>query len=143
MSRGRAITTGAVIGLGLAVAILALNRPNPDDPRRYTGDHGVVVMSAHWCPWCRRLEAELTAGAVPHIVIDVDTAEGGRAWRSLGRSVPITVIGQTVITGYDPSRINTRLAEAGLPTLKPAQLAAIDPAAHPEVLPTSAPGVLR
>ncbi len=142
MSRGRAIATGSVIGLGLTLAVVALTRPNPDDPRRYTGERGVVLMSAHWCPWCRRLEAELTAGAVPHIVIDVDTAEGGKAWRSLGRSVPITVIGQDVITGYNPTRINARLAEAGLPTLKPAQLADHGPTATPEVL-FSAQGVLR
>jgi glutaredoxin len=139
--RGRAIATGSVIGLGLALAVFALSRPNPDDPRRYTGERGVVLMSAHWCPWCRRLEAELTAGAVPHIVIDVDTAEGGKAWRSLGYQVPITVIGQDVITGYNPSLINARLAEAGLPTLKPAQLAEAG-GAHPEPL-ISAQGVLQ
>lgn len=142
MSRGRALATGSVIGLGLALAAMALTRPNPDDPRHYTGERGVVLMSAHWCPWCRRLEAELTAGAVPHIVIDVDTPEGGKAWRALGYQVPITVIGQDVITGYNPSLINARLAEAGLPTLKPAQLAATDPLARPEV-PFSAQGVLR
>lgn len=138
----RALATGSVIGLGLALAVMVLSRPNPDDPRRYTGERGVVLLSAPGCGACRRLEEELTAGAVPHIVIDVETGEGGKAWRSLGRELPITVIGQTVITGYAPERINDRLAEAGLPTLKPAQLAAVGPAALPES-PSSAQGVLR
>jgi glutaredoxin len=85
------------------------------DPRSTTGDDGVVLLSASWCGYCDRLRGELGDAGVPFREIDVETtAEGRDAFDALnGRGVPVTVIGQEVVHGYDVSRLEELLQARG------------------------------
>lgn len=88
--------------------------PAADDPRNKTGDDKVVMLAADWCGYCRRLQDDFTRARVRYTVLDVDTPAGDRAMRALGaRGVPVTVIGQDVIRGYDTRALDERLTPLG------------------------------
>ncbi|RRN56510.1 glutaredoxin family protein [Pseudoxanthomonas sp. SGNA-20] len=87
---------------------------HPDDPRRLTGEAGIVMLAADWCGYCRRQRSEFERAGVPYRVLDVDREEGGLAMRALGASgVPVTVVGQAVVHGYDPAALDQRLTPLG------------------------------
>ncbi len=87
---------------------------HPDDPRLLTGDTRIVMLAAEWCGYCRKLQAEFEREGVRYRVLDVDQEEGDRAAGALGtRGVPVTVIGQDVIHGYDTAAIHSRLKPLG------------------------------
>lgn len=87
---------------------------HPDDPRLLTGDTKIVMLAAEWCGYCRQLRAEFEREGVRYRVLDVDEAEGGRAASALGaRGVPVTIVGQEVIQGYDTATIKSRLKPLG------------------------------
>jgi glutaredoxin len=86
-----------------------------DDPRRDTGSNGIVLLSAEWCGYCKALRAALVAHEVPFRELDVETSsEGWRAYSSLrAHGIPVTVIGQDVVYGYDPTHIDGLLKPLG------------------------------
>ena len=85
-----------------------------DDPRLLTGDAKIVMLAADWCGYCRKLQAEFEREGVRYRVLDVDEAEGDRAANALGtRGVPVTIVGQDVIHGYDTATIKSRLKPLG------------------------------
>ena len=85
-----------------------------DDPRLLTGDTKIVMLAADWCGYCRKLQAEFEREGVRYRVLDVDEAEGDRAANALGtRGVPVTIVGQEVIHGYDTATIKSRLKPLG------------------------------
>ena len=85
-----------------------------DDPRLLTGDAKIVMLAADWCGYCRKLQAEFEREGVRYRVLDVDEAEGSRAANALGtRGVPVTIVGQEVIHGYDTATIKSRLEPLG------------------------------
>lgn len=84
------------------------------DPRLRTGERGIVVLTAEWCGYCRQQEAAMSAAGVTYEAVDVDTDAGRDAYDALdGRGVPITVVGQDVIHGYDPAALRTALEPLG------------------------------
>lgn len=85
-----------------------------DDPRRVSGQHGIVLLYAEWCGYCRKLRADFERADVRYTALDVDTPEGDRAMQALhARGVPVTVIGQNVVSGYDTERLRTYLSPLG------------------------------
>jgi len=85
-----------------------------DDPRLLTGDTKIVMLAADWCGYCRKLQAEFEREGVRYRVLDVDEEEGDRAANALGtRGVPVTIVGQEVIHGYDTAAIKSRLKPLG------------------------------
>ena len=87
---------------------------HPDDPRHETGDARIVMLAAEWCGYCRRQQAEFERANVRYRVLDVETPEGDRAMQALGsRGVPTTVVGQSVVYGYDTAALQERLAPLG------------------------------
>ncbi len=87
---------------------------HPDDPRVSTGDAGIVMLAAEWCGYCRKQQRDFEMAGVRYRVLDVDTEAGDRAARALGtRSVPVTVIGQDVVRGYDTARLKQGLQPLG------------------------------
>ena len=85
-----------------------------DDPRLLTGDAKIVMLAADWCGYCRKLQAEFERQGVRYRVLDVDEEEGDRAANALGtRGVPVTIVGQEVIHGYDTAAIKSRLKPLG------------------------------
>ncbi|MCB1560571.1 MAG: glutaredoxin family protein [Xanthomonadales bacterium] len=84
------------------------------DPRHQTGDDGIVLLGAEWCGYCKQLRAEFDQADVDYLELDVDTDAGDAALKSVrSRIVPVTIIGQRVIVGYDIYRIRELLAPLG------------------------------
>jgi len=107
----------AITGVVL-VAGLVWNRKRQielDDPRRHTGDSAIVMLGASWCGYCHKLKAGLEAAQIPYTEYDVeDGAAGYNAYVALGgRGVPVTVIGQDVVHGYNTARLTQLLSERG------------------------------
>lgn len=104
----------ALVAVG--AGLLWLRQENQrHDPRRHTGDKGIVVLSANWCGYCTRLRAALSAAGVQHQVLDIeDGGEGEDAYFAISRGgVPVTVIGQEIVHGYDTRRLSELLRAQG------------------------------
>ena len=87
---------------------------HPDDPRTATGEAGIVMLAAEWCGYCRKQQGDFERAGVRSRVLDVDQADGDRAMRAIGaRGVPVTVVGQHVIRGYDTAALDQRLTPLG------------------------------
>ena len=111
---------GILLVVAIAAAVFRLIDPasamtlQADDPRTTTGDKNVVVLVAEWCGYCRKLRKDFDAARVDYRLLDIETPEGERAMRALGaRGVPVTVIGQHVVRGYDTRALNERLIPLG------------------------------
>ena len=85
-----------------------------DDPRLQTGATGIVMLAAEWCGYCRKQQKDFELAGVRYRVLDVDQEEGQRAASALGtRGVPVTVVGQQVIRGYDTAALDKHLSPLG------------------------------
>lgn len=109
-----------LLAIGLAGGVHAwLQRDRADvlqfgDPRIDTGDRRIVMLAADWCGYCRKQRADFERANVRYVVLDVDTPEGDRAMQALGtRGMPVTVIGQHVVQGYDTARLDEHLSPLG------------------------------
>jgi glutaredoxin-like YruB-family protein len=74
-----------------------------------------IVYSTPTCPWCARAKEFLEQRRVPFVDIDVSTDAAAAAEmvrRSGQQGVPVIVLGDEVIVGFDRPRIE-RLLEAG------------------------------
>lgn len=90
------------------------SQPRAGDPRLDTGDSGIVMLAADWCGYCRRQQAEFDQAGVRYSVVNVDTFEGQRAMSAVGaHGVPVTVIGQNIVRGYDQARLQQHLSPLG------------------------------
>ena len=71
----------------------------------------VVLYNAYWCPYCRQVRALLGQYHIRYQLIEVTTPQGeSQSVRRFGdTSVPRTVIGGTVVVGYEPERIKQLL----------------------------------
>ena len=113
-------TLGILLVVAIAAAVFRLLDATPaaalhvDDPRVATGDDRVVMLAADWCGYCRKLRRDFDGARVAYRLLDVDTPEGARAMQALGaRAVPVTVIGQHVVRGYDTATLDQRLTPLG------------------------------
>ena len=85
-----------------------------DDPRLQTGESGIVMLAAEWCGYCRKQQKDFELANVRYRILDVDTPDGDRAMQALGaRGVPVTVIGQDVVRGYDTAALDQKLIPLG------------------------------
>lgn len=93
-------------GRSLDAALNSL--PDAGDPSR------VVMVSAEWCGYCQRQLAEFRAAGVRFTELDFDTVAGRDAVEALGgRGVPMTVIGDEIIHGYNRPALQQHLAVLG------------------------------
>ena len=116
----------AILALGLAVGRLGAKVPQwlkadyvegnyqsfyPDAATR------VVVYGTKTCPYCQKTREYLSAHHIPYADIDVNTPGKGQLdYRSFGQNnVPLILIGNRRITGFNQAVIETALAQ-----LKPA-----------------------
>ena len=87
---------------------------HPDDPRHGTGNDRIVMLAADWCGYCRKQQTEFSRANVRYRILDVDTEEGGRAMRAVGaRTVPVTIIGQDLVRGYNVAALDEKLSPLG------------------------------
>lgn len=105
----------AVVAALVATVVFQQRQTRLADPRLYTGDRTIVMLATSWCGYCKRLRAALDAAGVEYRVLDVeDGGEGEKAYHAVGgRGVPVTVIGQDVVHGYNAPRLTSLLRSLG------------------------------
>lgn len=79
------------------------------------GSNAVVIYSTTWCPYCKALRKTLNQYQVPFTEHDTEKSLQGVLgfWALRGRAVPISVIGEEIIHGYDGQIITQALVNAG------------------------------
>lgn len=107
------------IGALAFLALAACTRRAPVDMaavRAEVGAKPVVLLSASWCGYCRKLRADLKQWNVAFAEYDVeDSRKGSRAYGLLrGSGVPILLVNEKPIHGYMPQRAHELLAAASL-----------------------------
>src|SRR5262245_1397178 len=99
----RGLTPIAVLAAAYLLAVSA--------PAEAACAKSVTLYNANWCPYCKQVRALLGRYHIPYSLIEVTTPGGeAAALKKFGdTSVPRTVIGGAVVTGYDPARIKQLL----------------------------------
>lgn len=72
-------------------------------------EEDVILYATSWCPNCAQTRKFLKTNNIPYFEYDVDkSSEGQRQFKQLhGNGVPVLLIKNTVIRGYDPNAIIT------------------------------------
>ena len=75
----------------------------------------VVVYSTAWCGVCKMAKAFLDSRGVRYREVDVETDEAGKqAFAKLGgRGVPVILVGENRMDGFDQGRLEAMLKSAG------------------------------
>ena len=94
----------AVILLALAIIVQVVKLTS--DPSA-DGGGDVIILTTSWCGYCKQARTLLRQQGVRYTEYDVETSRTGRqmfdAYR--GRSVPLILVGNQVIRGYDRAAI--------------------------------------
>lgn len=74
-------------------------------------EEDVILYATSWCPNCAQTRKFLKANNIPYFEYDVDkSSEGQRQFKQLhGNGVPVILIKNTVIRGYNPDAIITEV----------------------------------
>lgn len=75
----------------------------------------IVIYTTEWCPYCKALRNILDKYQIPYTEYDTETSLHGMLGFLLlgGRGVPLVVIGENIIYGYDGIEITNALSDAG------------------------------
>ena len=75
----------------------------------------VKMLATSWCGYCARARAYLNSRGIPFQELDVEkSAEGRKEYRALkGRGVPIILVGDQRMNGYDQGRLEAMLRAGG------------------------------
>lgn len=76
---------------------------------------GVILYETAWCSYCRLVERCLTASGVAFEKRDIEASTQWRdEFRALGgRGVPLTLIGEVAVRGWNGRAIDAALAQMG------------------------------
>lgn len=76
----------------------------------------VRLLSASWCGYCKRAAAYLRSRGTPFEELDVEkSSQGKREYDALrGHGVPIILVGDRRMDGYDQAMLAIMLKDAGL-----------------------------
>lgn len=102
--------------IALLLAILIVDRGAAWLYEPKPGSKDIILYTTVWCPYCESLRTYLKGYDIPYIERDVEKSLSGTlGWWTLGRGrgVPISVIGEQVVRGYDLAKINAALRELG------------------------------
>lgn len=104
-----------IAGLLLGLHWYANRGPAPGDPRVGAADSDITLLSATWCGYCDALRRDLDQMGVNYRELDIeDGAAGEAAFDAIGaRGVPVLLVGQQVIKGYDPELARQMITAAG------------------------------
>lgn len=77
----------------------------------------VVLYGTATCPYCTQARAHLRARKIPFADLDVDTSEKGRRdfARLGGKGVPLILVGERRMAGFNKAALDAALAEIGHP----------------------------
>ena len=86
---------------------------DPPPPIVVPAGFKAVMYTTATCPYCEKARKFLNAREVPFIEVDVDKSDAGfeEFQRLGGQGVPVLVIDQTVIHGFDRARFEQVLTE--------------------------------
>jgi glutaredoxin len=112
------------IALRLLVAGALVSLPAFAQLYRWTDDKGVIhysdkapvkMLATSWCGYCARARAYLNSRGIPFEELDVEkSARGKQEYRALkGRGVPIILVGDQRMNGYDQARLEGMLRAGG------------------------------
>lgn len=103
------------VALFLAVSLLIVDRTAAYIHRPGPASEAVVIYTAEWCPFCRKLRAFLDHREIPYIEYDVEHSLQGVLgfWALRGTGVPVSVIGPDIVYGFDIEKIEISLAGLG------------------------------
>jgi glutaredoxin len=75
----------------------------------------VKMLATSWCGYCAKARAYLNSRGIPFEELDVEkSAQGKQEYRALkGRGVPIILVGNQRMNGYDQARLEGMLRAAG------------------------------
>ena len=75
----------------------------------------VVIYTTQWCPYCKALRTTLVNYNIPFKEYDAEKSINGMMgfWALRARGVPVTVIGEEIVYGYDGQQITDALVNAG------------------------------
>jgi glutaredoxin len=78
-------------------------------------DRHVRLYGTQWCGYCRRARELLNSRNIPFDDIDIDASPRGREQFALlgGEGVPLILVGRQRMDGYDKTRLEAMLREAG------------------------------
>lgn len=84
--------------------------------RAAVGADPVVLLSAAWCGYCRRLRGDLDRWGIDYREYDVERSARGRKALAIlpGAGVPILLVGDERVQGYMPERTRRMLRSQGL-----------------------------
>lgn len=108
-----------VIALLLALLIVDHGAAYLYGPK--SGSKDIILYTTSWCPYCESLRTYLKGYNIPYMERDVEKSLAGALgmWALRGRGVPVSVLGETVVYGYDLEKINRALRELGYPIQGP------------------------
>ncbi len=76
-------------------------------------EEDVVIYTTTWCPYCRKARLFLNQAGIPFTEYDVE--KSARAYeeyqRISGRGVPVIVVGDKIIQGFNKPAIKKALAQ--------------------------------
>lgn len=83
--------------------------------RPHKGDRDIILYTTAWCPYCNALRTELKAYNIPFIERDTEKSLSGLLGFVVlgGRGVPVSVIGEEVVKGYQHDQIVSALEKLG------------------------------
>jgi glutaredoxin len=87
---------------------------NPPAPIVLPAGVQVVLYATEWCGYCAKTRELLAARNIPYLEYDIEKSdEGAHRFHQLnGRGVPVLVVGEEVIHGFDQRAIQRALAGA-------------------------------
>lgn len=106
----KSLWRGFLVAMLVTLASVACAREQrvPEGMRILVGNERVVLLTTTWCGYCKKLRADLDAAGVAYREWDTETTEVGsqaRARLGGGRTVPVTIVGDDILYGYQPERI--------------------------------------
>lgn len=118
MKFAAAIARGSALAcLAVALAGCQSSFEQVQAARKMVGDAPVVLLSASWCGYCKKLRADFKRWGVSYAEFDIEQDDAGqRAYHALhGGGIPITLIGMHRVDGYAPDHIHKliNIATAG------------------------------
>jgi len=75
----------------------------------------VKIFTTVWCGYCKKAKAHLASRSVPFEEVDIEASERGRSEFSRigGRGVPVILVGDQRMDGFDAQGLDAMLAAAG------------------------------
>lgn len=100
--------------LGAAMLLPALAAPG-DAAEERDFERRVRLYGTQWCGYCRQAREYLSSRNIPFDDIDIDASDRGRQQFAQldGKGVPLILVGRQRMDGYDKTRLEAMLREAG------------------------------